>query len=397
MDGLDLLELGLVILGLAVVARVAGRFGVSAIPVYLIAGLAFGQGGILPLVETRAFAGVGAEIGLILLLFMLGLEYSARELTATLRSSRRAGLIDLLLNYPPGFLAGLALGWGVVPAAFLGGVTYVSSSGVAAKLLHELRRMRNPETPVVVSVLVIEDLAMALYLPVLAVLAADGDAVTAVALAIAAVLGVIAFLFVARRVDVRLSRLIFSHSDEALLLSILGFAVVMAGVAQLGAASAAVGALLAGIAVSGPAAHSARQLLAPLRDLFAAIFFAFVGLNVDPATLPAQAVPAVVLAAVTAGGKILTGWVSGGRLGVDRTGRLRAGAMLIARGEFSIAIAGLGVAAGLVPELTSLTVAYVIVLAVAGPLLARVLGRTSTRVPSGKVAERRSAEGVRRS
>jgi monovalent cation:H+ antiporter-2, CPA2 family len=388
MDGLDLLELGLVILGLAVLARLAGRFGVSTIPLYLIAGLAFGQGGLLPLVKTRAFVGVGAEIGLILLLFMLGLEYSARELTTTLRSSRRAGLIDLALNFPPGFLAGLAFGWGVVPAAFLGGVTYVSSSGVAAKLLHDLGRMRNRETPVVVSVLVLEDLAMALYLPVLAILVADGDPTTAVALAVGAVAGVIVFLLVARRVDVGLSRLIFSHSDEALLLSILGFAVVVAGIAQLGSASAAVGALLAGIAVSGPAARSARNLLAPLRDLFAAIFFAFVGLSVDPATLPVQAVPAFVLAALTAGGKVLTGWWSARRLGVDRSGRLRAGTMLIARGEFSIAIAGLGVAAGLAPRLASLTVAYVIILAIAGPLIARFVGTTTPTGDGVTPAER---------
>jgi monovalent cation:H+ antiporter-2, CPA2 family len=388
MDGLDLLELGLVILGLAVLARLAGRFGVSTIPLYLIAALAFGQGGLLPLVKTRAFVGVGAEIGLILLLFMLGLEYSARELTTTLRSSRRAGLIDLALNFPPGFLAGLAFGWGVVPAAFLGGVTYVSSSGVAAKLLHDLGRMRNRETPVVVSVLVLEDLAMALYLPVLAILVADGDPTTAVALAVGAVAGVIVFLLVARRVDVGLSRLIFSHSDEALLLSILGFAVVVAGIAQLGSASAAVGALLAGIAVSGPAARSARNLLAPLRDLFAAIFFAFVGLSVDPATLPVQAVPAFVLAALTAGGKVLTGWWSARRLGVDRSGRLRAGTMLIARGEFSIAIAGLGVAAGLAPRLASLTVAYVIILAIAGPLIARFVGTTTPTGDGVTPAER---------
>src|SRR5207247_4698944 len=132
-------------------------------------------------------------------------------------------------------------------------------SGVAAKMLHDLRRMRNPETPVIVSVLVLEDLAMALYLPVLAVLVADGDSMTALALAAGAALGVIVFLLVARRVDVGLSRLIFSHSDEAMLLSILGVAILLAGIAQPGAASAVVGALLAGIAVSGPAARSPRR------------------------------------------------------------------------------------------------------------------------------------------
>jgi monovalent cation:H+ antiporter-2, CPA2 family len=367
-----LLELGMVILGLAVLARIAGRFAISTVPLYLVAGLAFGKGGVLPLVKTQEFIRTGADIGLILLLFLLGLEYSASELTRTLRSSARAGLIDLALNFPPGFVAGLVLGWGAVPAAFLGGITYVSSSGIAAKLLQELGRLGNRETPIVLSVLVLEDLAMAIYLPVLAVLLAGGVSLGALATAVGAVLGVVALLAVAIRFEVGVSRLVFSHSDEALLLSMLGFALVVAGIAQLAEVSAAVGALLAGIALSGPSAHAAKHLLAPLRDLFAAIFFAFVGFGIDPASLPKQALPALVLALITGVGKFATGWWSARDAGVGPRGRIRAGATLIARGEFSIAVAGLAVAGGLLADVASLTVAYVLILAIVGPLLARL-------------------------
>ena len=334
----------------------------------------------LPLVKTQQFIETGAEIGLILLLFSLGLEYTARELTTTLRSSSRAGLLDFALNYPPGFIAGLVLGWGVVPAAFLGGVTYVSSSGIAAKLLQDLRRTSNPETPAILSVLVLEDLAMAAYLPILAALLAGGATVGGLLTAVAALAAVVLFLFLAVHFDVGLSRVVFSRSDEALLLSFLGFALLVAGIAQLVEVSAAVGALLAGIALSGPAAHAAKNMLAPLRDLFAAIFFAFVGFAIDPASLPPQAVAAVALAAITGLTKFGTGWWSAKAAGCDRRARARAGGTLIARGEFSIAIAGLAVAGGLDQDIASLTVAYVLVLAVVGPIAARRADPETRRV-----------------
>ena len=132
---MTLLELGVVILGLAILARVAAKFDLPTVPLYLLAGLAFGEGGILPLVTTRVFVETGAEIGLILVLFVLGLEHSSRDLLATARSAVTPGVVDLLLNAAPGAIAGLVLGWGWLAAAFLGGITYVSSSGVAAKLL----------------------------------------------------------------------------------------------------------------------------------------------------------------------------------------------------------------------------------------------------------------------
>jgi CPA2 family monovalent cation:H+ antiporter-2 len=367
-----LLELGGVIVGLAVLARIAGRLGIPTIPLYLTAGLAFGRGGILPLVTTDEFVEIGAEIGLILLLFMLGLEYTARELLFTLRDQAPAGGMDLALNFTPGLIAGLLLGWSLISSVVLAGITYVSSSGIIAKVLQDLGRTGNKETPIILSILLIEDLSMAVYLPVVAALLIGGSTLAGMGTAAVAVAVVILMLALALWVGVRLSRVIFSHSDEALLLSILGITVLMAGVAEFLQISAAVAALLVGIMLSGPAAEGARAVLTPLRDLFAAIFFAFVGFSVDPSTIPPVLGPAVVLAIITAATKFATGWWSALRSGIRPRGRVRAGMTLIARGEFSIAVAGLAVASRVESGLGPLAVSYVFLLAIVGPIAARL-------------------------
>ncbi|MFN2525445.1 MAG: cation:proton antiporter [Actinomycetota bacterium] len=366
-----LVELGAILLGLAILSRVATRIGMPTIPLYLTAGLAFGKGGILPLVTAEEFVQVGAEIGLILLLFMLGLEYTAAELTSTLRTQARVGLMDFLLNFTPGLVAGLVLDLGIVLAVVLGGVTYVSSSGIIAKVLSDQGWTGNRETPVVLSTLVIEDLVMALYLPLAgALLVGSGDVTSLIPAAIGvAVVGLV--LAAATRIEVGVSRLVFSRSDESLLLTILGLTIMVAGAAEVFGVSAAVAALLVGIVLSGPAAEAAQGLLSPMRDLFAAMFFAFVGLSVDPSSIPPVLLPALALAAATLLTKFATGWLGAARSGVGIRGRTRAGALLVARGEFSIAIAGLATAAGVVAKFEALAISYVFVLAILGPILVR--------------------------
>lgn len=383
-----LVELGAILLGLAVLSRLATRVGMPTIPLYLTAGLAFGKGGLLPLVTAEEFVQVGAEIGLILLLFMLGLEYTAAELTSTLRSHAHIGVLDLVLNFTPGLLAGLVLGWGVVLSIVLGGVTYVSSSGIIAKVLSDQGWTGNRETPVVLSTLVIEDLVMALYLPVVGVLLVGGGDAAALAPAAIGVVAVGLVLAAATRLEVGVSRLVFSRSDESLLLTILGMTILVAGAAELFGVSAAVAALLVGIVLSGPAAEAAHGLLSPMRDLFAAMFFAFVGLSVDPASIPPVLVPASLLAVLTLGTKFATGWIGAARSGVGVRGRARAGAILTARGEFSIAIAGLAGAAGVAGEFEALAISYVFVLAIVGPVLARLSD------PLGEALARRSQRRV---
>jgi CPA2 family monovalent cation:H+ antiporter-2 len=383
-----LLELGAVILGLAGLARIAARFDLPTVPLYLLAGLAFGEGGILPLVTTRGFVETGAEIGLILVLFVLGLEHSSRDLLATAKVSTAPGAVDLVLNATPGVVAALVLGWGLLAAAFLGGITYVSSSGVAAKLLEHAGPHARGASRFVVTIAVIEDLVMAIYLPVLAALLIGDEALTSLAAAAVAIVVVGFLLIVALRVEVGLSQMLFSRSDEALLLTILGFAILIAGVADVARFSAAVGALLAGIMLSGPAADGAQALVRPLRDLFAAIFFAFIGLSIDPSTIPPVLGVAVLLGVVTSATKYATGWWAAKRLGSEVRARGVVGAALIPRGEFSLAIAGLAAAAAVDEDLGALTVAYVILTVVAGSVVTKVLARRVDRWDPADAAER---------
>jgi monovalent cation:H+ antiporter-2, CPA2 family len=367
------IELGAAIVGLAILARLASRWGFSAIPLYLLAGLTFGNGGVLPLPFSEGFVHVGAEIGVILLLFMLGLEYTGAELAASVRTGLPAGLLDLALNFVPGVIAGLVLGWSSLAALLLGGITYISSSGIIAKVLTELRRLDNPETPTILSVLVLEDLAMAVFLPLVAELLI-GRGVVAALIAIGGALVTVGIvLFVAVRYGKTISRIVAHESDEIILLSTFGAVLLVAGVAQQLQVSAAVGAFLVGIALSEPMVDHAHRLLSPLRDLFAAIFFFFFGLQIDPATLPPVLGLAVGLGVITALTKVLTGWWAARRAGIAGPGRWRAGAALVARGEFSIVLAGLGVGAGLEAQLGPLAAAYVLFLAVFGPVAVRAI------------------------
>lgn len=385
------LELGGLVLVLGVLARVAGALRLSPIPLYLLAGLAVGEGGLIPLVTSDEFVQIGADVGVVLLLLMLGLEYSGRELIAGLRTTAPAGLLDLALNSAPGFIAGLLLGFGAVPSLFLAGVTYISSSGVVAKLVADLGWLGNRETPVVLSILVFEDLVMAVALPVLGAVALGGTLAGAAVAVVAALVAVALVLTLAVRHGERMSRLAFSGSDEVNLLTLMGITLLVAGAAEQLHVSAAVGAFLVGIGVSGEAADRARSLVTPLRDLFAAVFFVFFGLSIDPAAMPAVLLPASALVAATSLTKMITGWTAAGQRGVGSRGRRRAGTALIARGEFSIVIAGLGLAAGGDRRLAPLAAAYVLLTAVIGPMAARLADRPPR--PSRSAGRRLSGPG----
>ncbi|WP_406142129.1 cation:proton antiporter [Streptomyces sp. NBC_01089] len=379
-----LIELGAVILALGLLGRFAGRIGFSPIPLYLLAGLAFGHGGLVPLDASEEFTATGAEIGVILLLLLLGLEYSASELVTNLKTQYPSGIVDFVLNATPGAAAALILGWGPVAAVALAGVTWISSSGVIAKVMGDLGRLGNRETPVILGVLVIEDLAMAVYLPLLTALLA-GLSLAGGSLTLLISLGTVgAVLYVALRHGRFISRAVSSDNPEMLLLVVLGLTLFVAGIAQQLQVSAAVGAFLVGIALSGEVAEGAHNLLTPLRDLFAAVFFVFFGLSTNPADIPPVIFPALLLAIVTVLTKVATGWYAARRAGIRSAGRWRAGGTLVARGEFSIVIAGLAV--GVEPRIGPLATAYVLILVIVGPLTARWTEPLARRLRRGTPA-----------
>ena len=372
---LAFVELGAVALGLSVLARLAGRLGMTAVPLYLIAGLAFGEGGLVTIDVSESFIALMAEIGVLLLLFALGLEYSDVELREGLRRGWTSGLVDMALNAVPGVALGLMLGWSLLTSVLLGGATWISSSGVVSKVLADLGRLGNRETPAVLNLLVIEDLAMAVYLPVVAALIVGGTVLATVTSVAIALVVVAVIMLAALRYGRRFSALVAGGSDESYLLAVFGVVLLVAGIAQSLQVSGAIGAFLVGLALSGRAEARAVELISPLRDLFAAVFFVFFSFQVDPADLVSVLLPAIGLAIVTAGTKMATGWYAAQQLGVSRPGRLRAGATLVARGEFSIVIAALGVSLADGPELTALVAGYVLVTALAGPILAKYVHR----------------------
>lgn len=367
-----LLELGAVVLGVSLLGLIAHRFGISPVPLMLLAGVGLGAGGIVDVSHAEPFIGPAAEIGVLLLLLMLGLEFTPEELTHSLKRHSASGVLDMVLNAGTGYLMGLLLALPLPACLALAGITWVSSSGIVSRLLSDLGRIGNRETPAVLSILVIEDIAMAIFLPVLIAVLTGAEwwqALGAVALALAAVLSI---LVASRRASARLGRLLSHPSDEQVLLRLLGIMLLVAGLTQLLGASAAVGAFLVGIAVPPSLSVRARVILSPLRDLFAAIFFFSFGLPIIPIELVPVLPAAFMLAVLTTATKLATGWMAARRDGVQWRGRLRAGAALVPRGEFSIVIAALAVSAGY-PEIGALAACYVLITAIGGPVLARFI------------------------
>jgi len=369
-DASFLVELGFLLILLGAAGALALRIGLSTAPLFLLAGLLLAKGGPISISSAEPFLEAAAEVGVVLLLLALGLEFSTEEFASAMKRHTPSGLVDFVLNAPPGFILGLLLGWDVPACLALAGVTWVSSSGIVAKVLGDLNRLGNRETPAVLSLLVLEDISMAVYLPILGVFLVGG-ALLSGALGAALAIGiVVAVLLVAQRAEWLAERLINHEDDEQVLLRVLGLTLLVAGLAEVLGISSAVGAFLVGLAIPPDAAQRARRVLEPLRDLFAAVFFLAFASQTDLATIPDVLPEAIVLSVVTLLTKVMTGWFAAAREQAATRGRMRAGTVLVARGEFSIVIAGLAVTAGFA-EVGVLTTAYVLILAIIGPILTR--------------------------
>lgn len=363
----ELVEIGGILLLLGIVAYSAARIGISAVPFFLLAGLLFGEGGIVGLEVSQGFISSAANIGALLLLLLLGLEYSAREIAAAVRSHKSFIVVDIL-NAFPGVLAGYVFGWGAIGMVAMGGITFISSSGIAAQLIRDSGFQRSEVARRTVGVLVVEDLVIAPYLPVVSSLALGLGVVGGlVSLSAALVItGVVLLLGVHNETAV--SRLLNAREPNALLLTVFGAALLAAGAASYIGFSGAVAAFLIGLLLTGEVASAVRARLSPLRDFFSALFFLFFGLATDPADIPPVLLPALVLAIAGVLLKMLVGWWVAKDM-TDAMSWRRVGAFLVPRGEFSILIAGLVMGASFSKELQALTITYVMLTAVIGSVL----------------------------
>lgn len=367
---LILVEIGGVLVLLGLISFIATKLKFSAVPFFLLTGLAFGNGGLIPLNLSDTFLDLGAEWGAILLLLLLGLEYTASELIGTMRERKSLALIDLI-NFIPGVIVALFLGWGFVGALLLGGITYVTSSGIATQFIKEARWQRLESTKRSIAVIVIEDLVLAPYLPILsAITSAVAVATGLISISTALIITGAALIFSARGGHIPFTPVLFGDT-ATLLLGVFGAALLASGLASLVGFSGAVAAFLVGLLLTGDIAIVARVRLAPLRDLFASIFFLFFGLTTDPRDIVEVLVPALVLASLGIASKFITAWWC--VRDVNEPHKVtRAAALLLARGEFSIVIAGLGASAAFATDLQALTIGFVIITAFVASWILRV-------------------------
>jgi len=369
-DSLLLVEIGAVLVFLGIIAYFAKKVSISTVPFFLLAGLALGNGGVANLDLSSSFLNTGAQFGAVLLLLLLGLEYSAKELTDTLKVHWSAGIIDFLANAIPGALVALLLGWGWVGAIVLSGITYVSSSGIAAELISESGWNKSEIAKRTISVLALEDMLLAIYLPIISSVVVGVSVITGVISVFIAMVIIGIIILISLKRDGVISGMLSNQSSLSLLLTVFGAALVSAGVANLVGFSGAVAAFLVGILLTGEVANTARKRLTPLRDFFAAFFFLFFGLSIDPASIISVIPIATALAVLGLIGKMAVGF----RIGKDLHNKdiwKRIGAYLLPRGEFSIVIAALAMSNSFGQKLGAITIAYVIITAFLASLILR--------------------------
>ncbi|WP_179203474.1 cation:proton antiporter, partial [Streptomyces griseiscabiei] len=278
----------------AVLARLGGRIGLPTIPLFIAAGILLGPHTPGPvLVEDAHDFEMLSALGLVLLLFYLGLEFQLDDLRSGGRRLLTAGGTYLLLNVGAGLGFGFALGWGTREALVLAGVLGISSSAIVTKILVDLGRIARPETRLILGVTVVEDIFLALYLAALQPVLSGAQSVADAVLQASKAFGFLMVLAVAARYGTRLiGRLIAVRDSELLVISFLGAAILVAGVSEVLGVVDAIGAFMVGLILAGtPSGPRIRELVHPLRDAFAAIFFFAFGLAIDPADLASVVVP----------------------------------------------------------------------------------------------------------
>lgn len=339
---MTLADLSVTIALLAVLGVVAGRFGLSAIPAYLLAGILLGpnEPKLFTLVEPSEVTTFVAEIGLIFLLFFLGLEFSVDRLVRSGRHVGLGGALDLLVNAGLGLLVGVAAFGVSFAAVVLAACIYVSSSAIAVKALIDFRRLADDETDLVLAILLFEDIAIA---AVLGFVATGGGGMGQTATVSAtALLFVGASLAASRWLGPAIGRLLSRLELEFFLLAVFGLVVGMSALAKQLDLSDAVGALMAGVILSDSGVREEiEQRFFAVRDVFGALFFFAFALTIDIAKIGDVGWIVLLAVAVTFAGKAGVGFLAG-RLG-QLTARqsLNAGAALVAHGEFTIILAQL--------------------------------------------------------
>jgi CPA2 family monovalent cation:H+ antiporter-2 len=373
-------EVGLAVLLMGLATYVADRFKLSVVPLLILIGLAVGphvpKFGMLDLTFTNSkfiidFMG---RLGVLFLLFYLGLEFSLGRLLRAGHSIVTAGSIYIAINLTIGLLFGLALGWPAREVLVVAGITTISSSAIVAKVITDLRRSARPETGLILGIIMFEDVFLAVYMSLVSGVVLYGSTtITNLAASITiTVIFIVTLMGVGRLSTTFLNRWLRGHSDETFLLFIFAILFLIAGLSETLGVAEAIGALLIGLVLAETEQMSRLQrVVVPFRDFFGAFLFFSFGLNIDPLAMGGAVGIAMLAALLTLAGNLIAGVVAGKISGLPVSGGINIGLTIISRGEFSIVMASLAQSGGLMAILQPFTAVYVLVLSVLGPLLTK--------------------------
>ncbi|WP_236825512.1 MULTISPECIES: cation:proton antiporter [unclassified Blastococcus] len=380
----ELVTIGAVLLLAALLARLGQRLSLPTIPFFMAAGILLGPSvpGIV-LVDDPVDLELLASLGLILLLFHLGVEFPVQQVVRSGRRLLLVATVYIVLNVGAGILLGLALGFGAQEALVIGGAVGISSSAIVTKVLIELRRLANAETPVVLGIIVVEDIFLAGYLALLSPIIGGAETPLALLGDIALSFGFLLLLVVVARFAAgAVAAVVHSREDELLVIGALGLVLLVAGTSEELGVSDAIGALMIGLVISRTSlSERVERLVRPLRDAFAAVFFIAFGASIDLGAIGSVLVPALIAGCLTLVLNLAAGVFAARVYGYHQRAAANLGLTLLGRGEFSLILATLAVSAGLDDRLASFIAVYVLLLAVVSPLAAANAAWVARRLP----------------
>lgn len=374
------LEMGLALCLMALAAVLSSWLRLSIVPFLILTGMVVGPHApkigpfdfrfiqSAPLIEFMGRAGV------LFLLFYLGLEFSVSRLIKAGRSIVLGGSIYIAINFAAGLGYAYLLGWPLRETLVIAGITTISSSAIVAKVIFDLRRAANPETELILGIIMFEDVFLAFYLSIVSSIVLSGATslggiLASVAISLAFILGLI---FAGMKATPLLNLAFRIPSNEVFLLVVFACLFLLAGFGETIHVAEAIGALLLGLVLS-ETEHSERieRMIVPFRDFFGALFFFGFGLTIDPFGLGGAVWPALGAVALTIVGNVGAGMLAGRSAKLSTMASWNTGLTIVSRGEFSIIMVNLAKAGGLAPMLQSFAALYVLILAVLGPLLTK--------------------------
>lgn len=373
-------EVGTALVLVAIASVIANKIKFSIIPFLIVLGMLVGphapKMGIIDLtfIQSSEIIEFFGRMGVLFLLFYLGLEFSVGKLIKSGKSIAVGGTIYILINFSLGLLYGFITGFSFLEVLILAGVITISSSAIVAKVLVDLKRTANPETELILGIIMFEDIFLAVYLSVVSGLVlGDATSVGSAFLSILIAFGYMLLFFIAaRKLPPLLNKLLDIRSNEVFIIVIFAALFFIAGFSETIHVAEAIGALLLGLVFS-ETEHSDRieHLVVPFRDFFGAMFFFSFGLSIDPFSLGEAVWLALGAVILTILGNFIAGMVAGRRAGLSHKASSNIGLTIVSRGEFSIIVANLGIAGGLSATLKPFAALYVLILAILGPLVTK--------------------------